>query len=151
MADLSQIANTGQDPTTGEYLSPEQRKKLFRRRKMSSPLNKNVIDVSFGKEYVDAFNRGGGSSIVQQITPPEKEEVKEQGDDQLRQELSGIRTVSHEILKVKKERTSLNSKFNKFMLQSTKRTEKRKDPEGKKRTLAAVSYTHLTLPTILRV
>ena len=141
MADLSQIANTGQDPTTGEYLSPEQRKKLFRRRKMSSPLNKNVIDFSFGKEYVDAFNRGGGSSIVQQLVPPEKEEenqkVKEQGDDQLKQELSGIRTVSHEILKVKKERTSLNSKFNKFMLQSTKRTEKRKDPEGKKRTLAA--------------
>jgi hypothetical protein len=47
MADLAQIAQSGIDPVSGSYLSPERRKAIFAKSRVSSNIFKLVVEHWF--------------------------------------------------------------------------------------------------------
>lgn len=116
----------GVDTTTGEYLTPEQRKALFKKGRMKSAIN--TKSFRYGTENV---KRGKGSAIVKvapqntfsSIVPIEKEEQKQEAQfetDEVKTVFDQTKSIFNEILKTKKEKERLRDKY--FKLLGKKKT-----------------------------
>ena len=120
MADINAIAH-GVDTETGEYLSPEERKALFKGKgKMGSKINPQ----SFRSGTVSATRgEGGGGGLVKfsgrkqidagDIVKLEEEQEQEQEfeTNEVQNLFQEIRSTFYEVHKVKNEKKNLQSKF----------------------------------------
>lgn len=105
MADLRTIAQTGTNPETGEYLSAEERKKLFTKGRMGSKIDPSAF---FGKP----------NAIVKRIEPPEIDEglpgalvKQDEGNKEVEDEFQSIKYTFVKVLKTKTEKERLREKY----------------------------------------
>lgn len=101
--DLNSIAQSGKDPKTGRYLSPEERKAAFRK-SLGKKVDGSSKYVSAKKNPVST-KRGGGSSDGGGGALAKKYNFK------VIEKLIGLKKVADELLKTKQERVRLESKF----------------------------------------
>lgn len=101
--DLNSIAQSGKDPKSGRYLSPEERKAAFRK-SLGKKVDGSSKYVSAKKNPVSA-KRGGRSSDGGGGALSKKYNFK------VIEKLIGLKKVADELLKTKQERVRLESKF----------------------------------------
>lgn len=107
MADLRSIAQGATNPQTGEYLSAEQRKLLFRKGRMGSKVDPSAF-------------LGKPGAIVKRVEPPKTTEgpggalVKQEdgiGGKEVEDEFQSIKYTFVKVLKTKKEKERLRNKY----------------------------------------
>lgn len=105
MADLRTIAQTGTNPETGEYLSAEERKKLFTKGRMGSKIDPSAF---FGKP----------NAIVKRVELPKTDEglpgalvKQDEGNKEVEDEFQSIKYTFVKVLKTKTEKERLREKY----------------------------------------
>lgn len=153
MADLKAIAY-GVNSKTGDYLSPAERKAIFRKGKMGTKINKQSF--RYGTASGKNTGGGGGGGLVKytgpeqndpgQLVKQDEEQQTEFENDEVKNLFQEIRSTFYEVHRVKKEKKNLHSKFLDLLGRPKKTaipeeesvpTKKRKTRIGKKVTGAA--------------
>ncbi len=118
MADLNAIAH-GIDSDSGEYLTSEQRKALFKKGKMKSPINTKAIRSGMiTVSRSDAPKPGAlarSSALVKQPKVEEKTEQAEFETDEVQTVFNQTKITFVNILKVKREKENLRDKYFKLL------------------------------------
>ena len=118
MSDLNAIAH-GIDSDSGEYLTSEQRKALFKKGKMKSPINTKAIRSGMiTVSRSDAPKPGAlarSSALVKQPKVEEKSEQAEFETDEVQTVFNQTKITFVNILKVKREKENLRDKYFKLL------------------------------------
>ena len=118
MSDLNAIAH-GVDTETGEYLSPEQRKALFRSRKMGSKINTRAFTsgtytATKGSRAIVKVERGSGLVKSEDLKQESSQESQQQADfesNEAKTLFEELRSKFYEVHTVKNDKKRLQSKF----------------------------------------
>lgn len=127
MADLRTIAQSAVNPETGDYLTSEQRKQLFRKGRMGTKVNQSAFTGRSGaivkvvnqprvdKELID----GPPGALVKQD--------KNFGNKEVQDELKSIKYTFVKVLKTKKEKERLRDKYYDLLGKSRNRKQESDD------------------------
>ncbi len=98
--DLNSIAQSGVDPSTGKYLSTEERKEAFRKSLGKKPKS-SYVNVRKNSALMKGNGEDGGSSGA----------LMKRYNFEVIQKLTEVKKVADQLYKIKKDRTRLESKF----------------------------------------
>ncbi len=144
MADLNAIAH-GVDSETGEYLSPEDRKAIFKNKgKMGSKIKPESFRSGIVTATRGSDNKGGGGLVKfsgSSITKvdekvEEKETAKEDKTfetDEVHNLFEEIRSTFYEVHQVKTDKKRLQSKFLEVLSKSNQTSEPKKETTPEKK------------------